>query len=101
MIIGALFSVLEVRTENIDSLPIKAEQLIYLLRRTPEKKFDDRPYKRICKFTKCDPNNCMSSNPKGCRRISSVGKFNKTCKKIGFIKFLMDSGGILVLGSNL
>jgi len=36
MIIGALFSVLEVRTENVDSLPIKAEQLIYLPRRTPE-----------------------------------------------------------------
>jgi len=31
-----LFSVLEVRTENVDSLSIKAEQLIYLPRRTPE-----------------------------------------------------------------
>ena len=37
MIIGALFSVLKVRTENVDSLPIKAEKLTYLLRRTPEK----------------------------------------------------------------
>jgi len=36
MIIGALFSILEIKTKNVDSLPIKAEQLIYLPRRTPE-----------------------------------------------------------------
>ena len=37
MIIRTLFSVLKIRTENVNSLPIKTEQLIYLLRRTPEK----------------------------------------------------------------
>jgi len=36
MVMGALFSVLVEKTKRVDPLPIKAEQLIYLPRRTPE-----------------------------------------------------------------
>jgi len=37
MVMGALFSVLVKKTKSVDPLPIKAEQLIYIPRRTPEK----------------------------------------------------------------